>query len=30
MKMNLPWVESPFFEKIRLEKKLPLAQEKLA
>ena len=30
MKMNLPWVESPFFEKILQEKKLPSEQEAMA
>jgi ectoine hydroxylase-related dioxygenase (phytanoyl-CoA dioxygenase family) len=30
MKMNLPWVESPFFEKIIQEKKLSKDQEELA
>ena len=30
MKMNLPWVESPFFEKILQEKKLTKQQEELA
>ena len=30
MKMNLPWVESPFFEKILEEKKLTKQQEELA
>ena len=30
MKMNLPWVESPFFEKILHEKKLTKQQEELA
>jgi ectoine hydroxylase-related dioxygenase (phytanoyl-CoA dioxygenase family) len=30
MKMNLPWVESPFFEKILAEKKLSADQEELA
>lgn len=30
MKMNLPWVESPFFEKILSEKKLSADQEAMA
>ena len=30
MKMNLPWVESPFFEKILEEKKLSPAEKELA
>ena len=30
MKMNLPWVESPFFEKILAEKKLTAEQEEMA
>jgi repressor of nif and glnA expression len=30
MKMNLPWVESPFFEKILHEKKLTQQQGELA
>ena len=30
MKMNLPWVESPFFEKILEEKKLSSAEKELA